>query len=616
MADKLKSIFSLQGVLPYILAIFLNAFTDLGHKIIIQNTIFKIYDEQVQVMLTAVVNGLVLLPFIMLFTPSGYLADKFPKHLILKYGAIAAIVLTLLITLSYYMGWFWLAFFFTFVMGAQSAIYSPAKYGYIKELVGENRISAGNAAVQSVTTIAILSGIITYTVLFENSLVVSYENEAEVLQQIAPIGWLLVLGSIIEYLLSRRLPDCQQGEVKKRFDAKRYINGYYLRKNIKTATRKHAIFVAIIALSIFWSISQVVLASFGAYAKAELGIENAIIVQGLMALAAIGIIIGSITAAWLSKRYIHIGLVPHGSLGLTLMVLALPFTSSISLIAIEFILFGFFAGLFIVPLNAYIQKSAPRVHLGTILAANNFVQNIFMILFLALITLFSYYGMQSESLFYLMFVLGAAMSIYLIWRYIDWMIWIAGAVILKLRYKIIYSGEENVPKEGGVLMLGNHISWMDWVLVQLPLERRIRFVMERDIYHWRFAHQIWKLGRAIPISEKASKDAFSEARRALANDEMLGVYPEGTISRNGEIGKFRRGFELIAKNNRGKIVPYHIGGIYGSLPFSRSKKRFVTERSYFRRVIRVTYGEAMSIESSSDEVRNAIIHLKGKDGTQ
>ncbi len=605
----MKKLFSIKGFAPYLVAIFLNAFTDLGHKIIIQNTIFKVYDDQMQVMLTAVVNALILLPFIFLFTPSGYLSDKFAKHIIIRYGALFAIVITLLITLSYYMGWFWTAFFFTFLMGAQSAIYSPAKYGYIKELVGDKLISSGNAAVQSVTTVAILMGIIFYSILFENSLHVS-TNEAEILKQIAPLGWLLVGGSVIEYLMTLKLINHQKQDVKKRFDFKHYRSGYYLRKNLKTATRKKDIYIAIISLSIFWSISQVVLASFGAYAKTQLAIENTIIVQGLMALAAIGIVLGSVMAAVISKYYVHKGLIPFGGLGLSFMVLLLPFTHSITLIAIEFITFGLFAGLFIVPLNAYIQHASPPVHLGTILAANNFIQNIFMFSFLILITLFSYYGISTKSLFYIMFLIGIIMSIYLLKRYLVMFIWLIGVSILKIRYKIIYKGLENIPKEGGALLLGNHISWMDWVLVQEPIERRIRFVMERSIYYWKSTHWMWKLGDAIPISAKASKGAFTKASKSLAAGNLVGFYPEGTISHSGEMGKFYRGFELMAKDAKGVIIPYYISGIYGSLLFSRSKKWSVDEYSWHRRVVRVTFEKPMALESKAQEVKEIIESIR------
>jgi acyl-[acyl-carrier-protein]-phospholipid O-acyltransferase/long-chain-fatty-acid--[acyl-carrier-protein] ligase len=159
--------FKIKGTYAYIFALFLNAFTDLGHKIIIQNTVFKMYDNQEQIILTAIVNALILLPFIMVFTPAGFLSDKFPKNKVMVYAAVLAVILTLAITASYYMGLFEVAFGLTFLLAMQSAIYSPAKYGYIKELVSNKFISAGNAAVQAATTVAILSGIVVYTVLFE-----------------------------------------------------------------------------------------------------------------------------------------------------------------------------------------------------------------------------------------------------------------------------------------------------------------------------------------------------------------------------------------------------------------------------------------------------------------
>ncbi|WP_428635091.1 MFS transporter, partial [Sedimenticola sp.] len=154
--DKLTR---LHGFKPFILIVFFNAFIDLGHKILIQDTVFKIYDGQTQVILTALVNGLILLPFILLFTPAGFLSDKFRKPKVMQVSAAVAVAMTLLVTLSYYLGWFELAFGLTFLLAVQSAFYSPAKYGYIKELTGKENHTTANAIVQAVTIVAILSGI-------------------------------------------------------------------------------------------------------------------------------------------------------------------------------------------------------------------------------------------------------------------------------------------------------------------------------------------------------------------------------------------------------------------------------------------------------------------------
>ena len=130
----MKNLFKLSGFTPYILIVFLNAMTDLGHKIVLQNTILKTYDGSELIILTAIVNALILLPFILLFSPSGFLSDKYSKVKIIRLASLFAVAITTLILFSYIMGWFWFAFALTFVLAAQSAIYSPAKYGLIKEM--------------------------------------------------------------------------------------------------------------------------------------------------------------------------------------------------------------------------------------------------------------------------------------------------------------------------------------------------------------------------------------------------------------------------------------------------------------------------------------------------
>ena len=158
----MKDLLKLKGFIAFIGVAFINAFVDLGHKIVIQNTLFKAYDGDTQILLTAIVNGLILLPFILLFTPSGFLADKYPKNRVMKYAAWGGVFITLLITACYYLGLFVPAFALTFILALQSAFYSPAKYGYIKELVGANNLSEGNAWVQAVTMVAILAGIVVF----------------------------------------------------------------------------------------------------------------------------------------------------------------------------------------------------------------------------------------------------------------------------------------------------------------------------------------------------------------------------------------------------------------------------------------------------------------------
>ena len=598
---KKENVFAITGFINYLIVVFLNAFTDLGHKIIIQNTVFKVYDGSEQIILTAIVNALILLPFVLVFSPSGFLSDRFKKNVIMKYAALLAVIITLLITLFYYLGWFYAAFFMTFLLALQSAIYSPAKYGYIKELVGERFISAGNGAVQAVTTVSILSGIIFYTVLFEYLLHDDFVTKSDVLQHIAPLGWLLVLGSVIEFLLASKLPDKGMQSTQKVFRFSRYIKGYYLFKNLKMLTRKKEIFDNILILSLFWSISQVVLAIFGEYAKSNMGITNAIYVQGVMALAGFGIVFGSIIAAKLSKYYINLGIATVGAIGITLVVFIIPYITVLSVIAILFLLFGVFSGFVLVPLNANIQHLSPNVHLGTILAGNNFIQNIFMIFFLLLTTIFAYFGMNAHMLFILM----GFVSLYMSWRlfkyYLVMSFWAFVEIMMSLRYKVVYEGLENIPKNKAVLLLGNHVSWLDWLFLQYPLERRINYMMDKEIYNWKIFHTVLKKGEIIPLSPRGFKDAMKEAIQRLQNKNIVALFPEGQITKDCKLGKFHRGFELIeASDWDGVIVPFYIDGMQGSIFAKCNDGR---KKSFLRREVKVTFYKPLKKDIKAEELQ-------------
>ena len=294
----------ISGFLPFVVVVFLNSFVDLGHKIIIQNTLFKAYDGPQQIWLTAIVNALILLPFILLFTPSGYLADRWPKNHVMRISAWVAVGISLAITACYYLGLFWPAFAMTFLLALQSAIYSPSKFGYIKELAGIDALTKANAWAQASSSSAILAGILIFSMLFETFLQTPAGlpggeglGPDELLRRIAPVGWFLVLGSLLELALAYQLPDKRQALDQMRFNWREYLGGRYLVHNLHAAWDNRVIWLSIIGLGVFWGISQVLLAAFPAYAKDSLGETSTVVIQGTMGFTAgIGIIIGSALA--------------------------------------------------------------------------------------------------------------------------------------------------------------------------------------------------------------------------------------------------------------------------------------------------------------------------------
>ncbi|TCK04079.1 acyl-[ACP]--phospholipid O-acyltransferase [Marinobacterium mangrovicola] len=607
----MNQLLKVKGFIAYLLVVFLNAFVDLGHKIVIQNTIFKTWDGDLQVILTAVINGLILLPFILLFSPSGFLSDRFPKPSVMRYGALAAVGGTALIGLSYLAGWFWVAFGLTLLLSIQSAIYSPAKYGYIRELLGDERLAQGNALVQATTIISILGGTFAFSALFEHFYQPDFSSTTEVMHAIAPLGLVLVALSFVEWILAGRLPRREAGEPTKTFSFKTYMTGGYLRGNIGAIRGSRAIWLSIVGLAMFWAISQVVLAAFPAYAKEVLAETNTLVIQGLLAVSGIGILIGSVAAGRASRAHIELGLVPLGAIGIALCLMLMPVSESLFSLAALLLLLGVCGGLFIVPLNALIQYTAHSSKLGTVLAGNNWIQNLAMLGFLALTVVFSLVGFSSRGLFYLLAITAIAGAAYTFYCLPHSLVRIFAGVILKRSYRVSVSGLENLPKRGGVLLLGNHISWIDWAIVQIACPRPVRFVMLRSIYETWYLKPFLKFFGAIPISAGNSQGALASVNECLKNGEVVCLFPEGAISRTGHLGMFRNGYEKAVEDvEEGVIVPFYLRGLWGSrLSRSNSEKLRENTQDGFKRNVIVALGQPLPLETKADALKQKVFEL-------
>ncbi len=605
----MKSLFKITGFTPYIFIIFLNAMTDLGHKIILQNTIFKAYEGSELIVLTAIVNALILLPFIFLFSPAGFISDKYPKTKVIEYASAAAIGITTLILFSYIMGWFWFAFGLTFVLAAQSAIYSPAKYGLIKEMTGNEKLAEANALVQAVTIVSILLGAVIYSIFFENLLQDRTVDPSEILTYIAPVGYLLIGASIIEYLLAKRLVKkfkAVEIDDEMTFEPKEYGNLHYLKNNLAVIKDNRVVWLSIIGLSIFWGVSQVVVAIFGDFLKGNLGITDTVIAQGLLALSGVGIVMGSLFAGRVSKNYIETGIIPLGALGIAASLYILPTLSSLWALGSMLLIFGFFAGLFIVPLNAIIQFATPTKILGKVLAGNNFMQNLSMFIFLVMTALFGYFELSSTVLFYFVaFVAFVGMG-YTFVKLPQSLVRYMVRFMVGFKYKLNVEGLKNIEADKGVLLLGNHISFLDWAILQMAYPKQIRFVMERGYYEKWYLKPFLDFFGVIPISSRGSRGALVKVTEALNRGETVALFPEGHLSRNGHLGAFQRGFEIATKEvEDAVIVPFYLRGLWED-NFSYASKKMKRNKS---KEISVGFGKTMHIHSSASEVKKAVFDL-------
>ncbi|MDH5171060.1 MAG: MFS transporter, partial [Gammaproteobacteria bacterium] len=572
---------------------------------------FKSYDGQEQVVLTAIVNGLILLPFILLFSPAGFLADKFAKHRIMRHAAFIAVVATLAITFSYYQGWFWAAFGLTFALAVQSAIYSPAKYGYIKELVGGTNLAAANGIVQAVTIAGILLGTFVFSILFEALLPEGGTGSTgETMAFIAPIGWVLVALSTLEWFSTVFLPDRQQGSTSETFRLAPYFMLRYLRRNLVVLNKNSTIWLSVIGLATFWAISQVMLAAFPAFAKHALDITNTVVIQGILACSGAGIVIGSLIAGKVSRNYIETGLIPVGAVGIAIGIAVLPGLDSVYSMGLAFLLVGVMGGMFIVPLNALIQFQAPGEQLGTVLAGNNWIQNVAMLGALGCTVVFSLVGIDSVGLFYILTAVAVTGTGYTVGKLPHSMVRILVTGILKRRYRVEVIGFDNIPQAGPTLLLGNHISWIDWALVQIACPRPIRFVMLKRIYDTWYLKPFFRAFGVVPIAAGQSRDSLQTINGLLLSGECVCLFPEGAISRNGHLGKFHTGYERTLEGvDAGVIVPFYLHGLWGS-SLSRAEEGLRSARAPdLKRDLIVAFGPPLSLDTSAKQLKQKVFEL-------
>ena len=598
----------IKGFLPYLIVVLTNAMIDLGHKIIIQNTVFKCYDGPTQIGLTALVNACILLPFIMFFTPAGFLADRFSKHVIMRWTAGLAIPLTMLIYGSYLLGWFEAAFVLTLILAAQSAFYSPAKYGYIKEMAGKDNLGMANGVVQAVTIIAILLGGVVFSLVFE-MLIGPAQTKEDILRAVAPCGILLVLGAVAQTLTTLRIPEYKAGDAHLRLDRQDYLRGRYLRANLTNLRRNKTIWLSVLGLSLFWAVNQVLFAAFGAHLKESAGVTSTVIAQGLLAIGGLGIIAGSITAGRLSRRGIETGVIPLAALGMTVCLALIPSMSGIVPLGALLTVYGFFGGLFVVPLNALIQFNAQDSELGTILAGNNFVQNVFMLSFLVGTVLASLTGLASIPIILALAAVMAFGAIQSLRRLPHAFMRFLLRVVMAQRYRLTVSGLQHIPTSGGVLLLGNHASWIDWAVLHLAVPRPTRFVMSRLYYNRWYVRWFFDLYRVIPISSAASSAAMRKITEFLQAGECVILFPEGAISRNGQLGPFRRGFTIPATQTGCPIVPFYLRGLWGSRWSAVSRHFRRTSTDTMTRDLHVCFGPALPAQSSPQTVKDAVHRL-------
>lgn len=586
------------GFFPYLAVVVINAMLDLGHKILIQNTVFKTTSGALQMGLTALVNACILLPFIVFFVPAGRMADKYPKHRVIQATIAASIPVALAIWMTYHQGMFFLAFALTLVLATQSAFYSPAKYGIIREMYGEEHLTAANAAVQAVTIVAILLGSVAFSVLFE-AWIGTATQASHILTAISPAGIILVAGAVLQTFLATRLPATSNPGATQTPPLAQVLRGIRARP---------ALWGSMAGLALFWAVNQVLFAAFGAHLKEAAGVTSTVVAQGLLAIGGAGIVAGSALTARVCRRRLELGLVALGALGMAVCMGVLPWLTVVPLLGAVLILYGACAGLFIVPLNSLIQLRAPAPELGIVLAAANFLQNAAMLGFLVLTIGAAALHMPPKPMLLVLAVILAVMAAASLaaLRFETARLFLRA--LLGLFYRVRCEGIEHLPATGPVLVAANHVSWIDWAVLLAVLPRPVRFVIYSAYAEHPLLRPILRAFGVIPVDSRRAAGAIRSMRMTLLGGGAVAIFPEGGIARTPELAPFQRGLELACRGTQTAIVPVALMGLWGSL-WSRCRPW----RWQWRRTITVRLGAPLPATATAQHVREAVAALRVED---
>ena len=592
--------------------IFINAFMDLGHKILLQNTLLQTATSHEYMILAPILNAFILLPYILFFTPSGFISDKFSKPKVMFWTAALAIPITMFITVCYFKGWFWGAFYSTLLLGFQAAINSPAKYGHIKEILSESNLARGNALAQTMAVLGILLGTAVYTVLFivlvHHSLAVNVQSKSAVLQAFAPLGFSLVFLAFLETVLTRFLAKIPASDPKSHYSVKNYFTFKNLASYWRHISSNRIILFCILSLSIFWGANQIIIVAYGAYIKTHMLHGGSEFAQIALAIAGFGVLFGALLTGKISKGFIETGGIPFGAMGMAVMLLLLLIVTQNKIcISVILLMYGFFGGMFIVPLNALIQYHARHKDVGKVLAGNNFSQNVFMFSFLLMTTLASFWDLHSSThVLVAVLILTMIVALLAISAMPQSFVRLLLAVMVRSIYKVQVYGLENIPDQGGVLLLGNHTSFLDWAIIQIACPRPVRFVLLKQVYQVPYLKWIFQSLKHIPISVGSSREAFVQIREGLEQGDVVCIFPEGRLSRNGHLGLFHSGFARAIEGMSVSIVPFYLRGLWGSKTsyadsyYKKSSKSFVRKTS-------ITFGASLLSPVTAEEVKQAVI---------
>lgn len=618
-----KSLLSQRRFGPLFLTQFMGAFNDNVFKnalvllITFHGSVVLGLAPAVMVQLAA---GLFVLPFFLLSGTAGQLADKYEKTFLIRIIKAVEIGIAALATAGFVAQHVELLLGALFLMGVHSTMFGPLKYSILPQHLYPEELVAGNAWIEAGTFVAILAGSVAAGVLMS-------------IQQSGPLlaGITCIAVAVVGYLASRRIPSAPAAAPELRVNLNPLSESI---RNIALARGNRTVFLSLLGISWFWFFGALFLSQFPPYVKDVLGGDE-LMATALLGTFIVGIALGSFLCERLSGRRVELGLVPLGSIGLTLFGIDLWWASpsvaahAVTLgsfvaqpsswhIIFALVMLGVSGGFFTVPLYAMIQeRSAPALR-SRIVAANNVINAGFMVVSALLAGVGLQLGLSITELFLLAAILNAAVALYIYLLMPEFLMRLVVWFLIRVMYRVRVDGIDHIPHEGPALIVCNHVSFVDALVIIAASRRPVRFVMDHAIFRLPILNFVFRQNRAIPIapareSREVLNGAYDEIAAALAEGDVVGIFPEGRITDSGEITAFKGGTSRILERSPVPVVPMALRGLWGSF-FSRKGGPAMSKpfrRGMFNRIELVVGSPIAPEDATPLALQTAVSQLRG-----
>jgi 1-acyl-sn-glycerol-3-phosphate acyltransferase len=562
-------------------------------------------------------SAVFIAPFFLFSATAGQLADRYEKTLVVRAVKVAEVAIMGLAGfgfLSHSLGALLLALL---LMGVHSAFLGPVKYSILPQLVGTDQLVEGNALVEMGTFLAILAGTIGGGVLV-------------LLQPNGPgyVALAMALVALIGLAMSMRMPRLGSGDPSVRIHRNPLTPTLQI---VRIVRRTRAVFLSVLGISWFWFFGAVLLSVLPVYARETLHAHEHVVTLFLCVFCC-GIALGSLLTERISGKNLELGLVPFGSIGITLFTLDLFFVGTPYQIVgiatvpgqllsvsgflglenayrILFDLFGMavFGGFFTVPLYTLIQQRSEPSERSRVVAGNNILNALFMAVGAALLAQLFALEIDVTYAFLILAGLSAATAIYIYSLLPEFLIRFFAFILSRVMYRLEVRGHEHIPETGGVVLVCNHVAFNDWLIVGGSVRRPTRFVMDHRMAAIFGIKTLLRHGKIIPIAaEHESKEvlerAFAKIAEELRAGEVVCIYPEGKITKDGELNAFKSGIERILRETPVPVVPMALNGLWGSM-FSRKDGPAMKKLPRrFRARLTLSIGEPMAPEQATAPV--------------